>query len=243
MNRSVSDGAVLGAIGCVLALGVLLWLWGGVAGLLFGAGWPRVGPGELARVALRLPARLGDPARAWPTAEQRRLPGPPGFYASLPVLGALALLVARALQAAALGRERHGARWADQRELRTLRGRRRRSGRLVLGRRRGRPLYAEQRHALVVFGPPQSGKSSGLAIPALLEWQGPAVASSIKTDLLAATLRRRERLGEVMIFDPFGLSGQPSHSWSPLREARTWDGALEVASRLAAAGELEGRGV
>jgi type IV secretion system protein VirD4 len=47
----------------------------------------------------------------------------------------------------------------------------------------------------------------------------------------------------VLIFDPFALSGQPSHTWSPLRAARTWDGALEVAWRLAAAGELDQRGV
>jgi type IV secretion system protein VirD4 len=135
-----------------------------------------------------------------------------------------------------------GARWASRRDLRTL-GARGRAGRLVLGRHRGRLLYAERRHALVAFGPPQSGKSAGLAIPALLEWSGPAVASSIKTDLLAATLARRNQLGEAMIFDPFGLARVPSHTWSPLRTATTWDGALEVAWRLAAAGELDQRGV
>ena len=51
--------------------------------------------------------------------------------------------------------------------------------------------------ALVVFGPPQSGKSAGLAVPALLEWNGPAVASSIKNDLLAVTEARRRALGSV----------------------------------------------
>jgi type IV secretion system protein VirD4 len=104
-------------------------------------------------------------------------------------------------------------------------------------------LYAEQRHALVVFGPPQSGKSSGLAIPALLEWDGPAVASSIKTDLLAATIERRSRLGEVFVFDPFGLASGRSHTWSPLHRATTWDGALEVAWRLASAAEVDQKGV
>jgi hypothetical protein len=90
-------------------------------------------------------------------------------------------------------------------------------------------LYGEEHHALVAFGPPQSGKSAGLAVPALLEWNGPAVASSIKTDLLAATLTRRRALGKVFVFDPFALSGAASHTWSPLRCARSWDGALEVA--------------
>jgi type IV secretion system protein VirD4 len=104
-------------------------------------------------------------------------------------------------------------------------------------------LYAEQRHALVAFGPPQSGKSAGLAVPALLEWPGPAVASSIKTDLLATTLARRRALGRTFIFDPFGLAGRHAHTWSPLRGADTWDGALEVAWRLACAGEVDQRGV
>jgi type IV secretion system protein VirD4 len=118
-----------------------------------------------------------------------------------------------------------------------------RQGRLVLGRRGGRLLYAEDRHALVAFGPPQSGKSAGIAIPALLEWNGPAVASSIKTDLLSATQARREALGDVLVFDPFGLAQTQSHTWSPLHAATTWDGALEVAWRLASAGELDRRGV
>jgi type IV secretion system protein VirD4 len=96
---------------------------------------------------------------------------------------------------------------------------------------------------VVAFGPPQSGKSAGLAVPALLEWQGPAVASSIKTDLLSATMTRRRQLGRVFVFDPFALSGLASSTWTPLRAARGWDGALEVAWRLAAAGELDQRGV
>ncbi len=145
-------------------------------------------------------------------------------------------------------RDDAGARWATRSDLTVLRehatgGVSRQPGRLALGYSRGRLLRAEQRHALVAFGPPQSGKSAGLAIPALLEWQGPAVASSIKTDLLAATVGRRRQLGEVFVFDPFELSGVPAQTWSPLRGAITWDGALEVAWRLAAAGELDQRGV
>jgi type IV secretion system protein VirD4 len=118
-----------------------------------------------------------------------------------------------------------------------------RACRLALGRHGGRLLRAEDRHALVAFGPPQSGKSAGLAVPALLEWEGPAVASSIKTDLLDATLARRRALGPVFVFDPFELGRAPSHTWSPLRGAGTWDGAVEAAWRLTQAGELDQRRV
>jgi type IV secretory pathway TraG/TraD family ATPase VirD4 len=47
----------------------------------------------------------------------------------------------------------------------------------------------------------------------------------------------------VFVFDPFSLAGVRGNTWSPLGAAGTWDGALEVAWRLAAAGELDQRGV
>jgi type IV secretion system protein VirD4 len=239
---ALSDAAVLAVIGCLLGVAGALWLWGGLAGVVFGSGWPRVGVGQLLGVLVRLPARLSDPARAWPAVARARLPGAAGFYGALGLLAAgVIALASLAVRATAGPRSGAGARWARSGELSGLR--RRGTGRLVLGRRGGRLLYAEHRHALVAFGPPQSGKSAGIAIPALLEWTGPAVASSIKTDLLSATRARREALGEVLVFDPFGLAQTESHAWSPLHGARTWDGALEVAWRLASAGELDRRSV
>jgi type IV secretion system protein VirD4 len=248
-SEGISDAAVLALIGCVLAAGAGLWMWGGLAGALFGHGWPPGGPGELLGVAARLPARLSDPAAAWPAGVRARLPGAVGFYTALIVmLAAVAALVMLARGAGRPSRLRggdRGARWAGSSELGALRTRTRSDAgaRLVLGRHRGRLLRAERRHALVAFGPPQSGKSAGLAVPALLEWHGPAVASSIKTDLLGATYERRRRLGRVFVFDPFALSGRESDTWSPLRGAHTWDGALEVAWRLASAAELDQKGV
>jgi type IV secretion system protein VirD4 len=269
-SSAISDGAVAAAVGAVLAVGALIWLWGGLAGAIFGAGWPRVAPDQLLDVLMRLPSRLTDPAAAWPTADRARLPGPGGFYAVGVALGlagvALAIAVARAANGAIAG-ERGGARWARGRDLQPLRGALgagrlgrtpgiswlaatlaagrlgggRGGGRLALGRHGGRLLYAERRHALVAFGPPQSGKSAGLAVPALLEWDGPAIASSIKTDLLATTLARRRALGPVLVFDPFALASVRSHTWSPLRAAGSWDGALEVAWRLASAAEVDQR--
>jgi type IV secretion system protein VirD4 len=260
----ISDVAVLVGVGTVASIAGLVWLWGGVAGMLFGRGWPHIGVGSLLGVLVRLPGRLPNPALAWPRQVQAGLPGPAGFYAGLVLLigaaSACALMVSRGAAALNLGARQSGARWARGNELRALASRRRPvgsrrpwhragkseptdGGRIVLGSHRGRPIAAEHRHALVGFGPPQSGKSAGLAVPALLEWRGPAVASSIKTDLLSVTLRRRAALGEVLVFDPFELSGVASHTWSPLAAARTWDGALETAWRLASAGEVDQRGV
>jgi type IV secretion system protein VirD4 len=243
-SGGMSDAAMLTLIGGVVALAALVWLWGGLAGALFGGGWPRVGLGQALGILIRLPARIGAPAQAWPASARARLPGPAEFYAALAVLAAGVIAPAIVAARSGLIRDRGpGARWAGGADLRALRGRARSGSRLALGRRHGRVLRAEGRHALVAFGPPQSGKSAGLAIPALLEWHGPVLASSIKTDLLASTLARRRALGPVFVFDPFSLGGVPASTWSPLGSARTWDGALEVAWRLAAAGELDHRGV
>ena len=253
----VPDVLMLAVIGCAVALGALVWVWGGLAGAIFGAGWPRVPAADVLGVLARLPARLSDPGRAWPVSVRGQLPGAGGFYLTLALLLGAATtiggLAGRAAGRPALRRRSGAARWASAAELRSLRAgplampsRRPAAGdgaRLTLGWRRGRLLRAERRHALVAFGPPQSGKSAGLAIPALLEWAGPAVATSIKTDLLSATLSRRRELGAVFVFDPFGLAGVRSHTWSPLHGADTWDGALEAAWRLAASGEIDSRGV
>jgi type IV secretion system protein VirD4 len=248
-SHGISDAVMLTAIGCATALVAMIWLWGGVAGALFGSGWPGVDAGQLLGVAIRLPSRLSDPAGAWPASARPALPGAGGFYAALALLtvacAATVLLASRAGVLVMMRRGAVGARWASAGELRPLRSAASaRDGRLALGRHGGRRLYAEHRHALAAFGPPQSGKSAGIAVPSLLEWRGPAVASSIKTDLLAVTHTRRQTLGEVLVFDPFGLApGVRSHTWSPLHQANTWDAALETAWRLASAGEVDRRNV
>ena len=209
-----------------LAIGALLWLWGGVAGALFGGGWPPVAVGQLPGVLIRPAGAPVRPGRRVAGGRARRgCPGAGGFYAALALLavpagGAVAVAGARELSAALRGGG--GARWA--RAARAAGAPQRLGARRAawsLGRRGGRLLYAEQRHALVAFGPPQSGKSAGLAVPALLEWDGPAVASSIKTDLLGVTADAAgASSATVFVFDPFGLAGEPSHTWSPLHAAR-----------------------
>ena len=82
------------------------------------------------------------------------------------------------------GDRRRSARWARRRDLSTLRIRRAESSRITLGRHGRGLLAAEARASVMVVGPTQSGKTTGLVIPALREWAGPVVATSVKTDLL-----------------------------------------------------------
>jgi type IV secretion system protein VirD4 len=133
------------------------------------------------------------------------------------------------------GKASAGSRWATSRDVRSLRQPARRAGgdRIVLGRV-GRTLVAtESRHSVLVLGPTQSGKTTALAIPSLLEWDGPVVATSVKDDLVAHTHRYRETLGQTWVFDPTAAVRAVARSrWSPLAEAATWSGAQRVAQAM-----------
>jgi type IV secretion system protein VirD4 len=111
------------------------------------------------------------------------------------------------------------------------------SGRLVLGWSGKRLLAAEPRQSVIVFGPTQSRKTSGFAVPAILEWEGPVIATSVKADLVGDTIAHRRRLGEVACFDPSGSTGLPAAEWSPLPAARTWPGARRVAASMTDVGK------
>ena len=124
------------------------------------------------------------------------------------------------------------ARWATRREMRPLKVDGPCAGRLSLGTVRGRLLAAERGHSVFVVGPTQSGKTSGLAVPALLEWDGPLVAASVKSDLLHHSVAWRRRVGTVWVYDPTGETGYDSSRWSPLDTADTWPGARRMAGSL-----------
>jgi type IV secretory pathway TraG/TraD family ATPase VirD4 len=135
-----------------------------------------------------------------------------------------------------------GARMARTGELRALQSRRAPVGaRLALGYQRRRLVWCEPRHSAVGFGPTQSWKSTGLEIPNILEWPGCVIASSAKVDLIRDTIGRRRELGRVWVFDPFGLSGERSHTWSPIGSCSTWDAAKRQARRLTWAAQLDSR--
>jgi type IV secretion system protein VirD4 len=238
-----------------IAAGVLtlIWLTGALAGLVFGAGWTSIGASELAATALRLPSHLGDPAAAWPRAARVALPGAPGFYASaaliLTALCGLALLGRRYLELdelLAFGRGRRrapSAHWASRRDLAPLMVPAPQRRRLTLGRSGRALLAAQERQSVIAFAPTESHKTTGLAIPALLEWQGPVLATSVKSDLLVDTVAHRQTLGEVMVFDPALVTGMEPSRATPLWGAGTWRGAMRVAHWLAAAARTGASGL
>jgi len=251
-------------LGLLVAAGLVGALWAGsqLAGLLFSGRPLPLSPEGTLPVALRLLAHPGHPERAW-ARPLRPTVGPVAVWAPAVLavaagtvgIGLLARRIWRALRrpsswprvppAASRRLERRlerrlsagNARWARPSDLRTLIVRRPTGHRLVVGRV-GRHLVAlEDAHSLLVVGPTQSGKTTGLAIPAVLEWDGPVVATSVKADILRATVSRRKVDGETWLVDPTALVGTDlrRHSWSPLHACSDWAQARRVATELTTA--------
>jgi len=89
-------------------------------------------------------------------------------------------------------------------------------------------MLPEDEH-LLVLGPTGSGKSSALAIPAILEWPGPVIVTDPKGELLVATLAARRQHGPAAIFAPLM---RPSDRWDPVRSVQSSEDALRTAGFL-----------
>lgn len=236
--------------------------WGGASLALIAAGRPaRVPLGFAASAVGRLPSHGADPAAAWPVPFRSTLPGPTLYWlCTLLVVGAMAVAVGLGVRwfgGSKVGTSKRrplgvDARpgFARRRDLRTILVRRPSPGRFVVARF-GRWLVATEdtsargtrqrrrdhrrgdRGALALIGPSRSGKTTA-AVSGILEWEGPAVLSSVKSDLLAASHGWRSTLGTVRIYDPTASSvtSAASARWSPLQQAGTVLGAQRAARAL-----------
>lgn len=235
-----SDLYLIGFVMAALFLAAMVWLIGELSGLSALGRWPRVPIGASFGIALRIPHHLGDPRRAWPVSAFHELPGRNWFYAwggaAAVTTTTLVVFILRRRPTSSAVSRRSGARWARRSDLKELTTRPARiRGRLVIGRlAAGRRIVAtEARHSVLVVGPTQSGKTTGLAIPALLEWEGPILATSVKDDLASETIGWRSRRGPCCVFDPTRTSGLGTVSyWSPLSVCTGWSESQKMAGWL-----------
>ncbi len=100
----------------------------------------------------------------------------------------------------------------------------------------GWPCWSRHGRAVLVIGPSQSGKTTSVIIPTLLDYPGPIVSTSTKPDVLHATIGKRLESGRVWQFDPTGqterVAGAQALRWSPLPCSTDWDGALLMARAM-----------
>jgi type IV secretory pathway TraG/TraD family ATPase VirD4 len=100
---------------------------------------------------------------------------------------------------------------------------------IYLGRgERGDVTSGDERSTLVL-GPTRSGKTSSFIIPNLLIASSPCVTTSTKADVVTQMAGAR-RDGATLLFDPSGTVETPPGvlrvGYSPIRQSRTWDGAV-----------------
>jgi type IV secretory pathway TraG/TraD family ATPase VirD4 len=101
------------------------------------------------------------------------------------------------------------------------------------------PAWAGAEQAVLVLGPPRSGKTSSIVVPTVLGAPGAVVSTSTKPDVLQATVNARRTVGPCLLYDPSGTVDVPAGvqcvRWSPVESCRTWDDALLVARSLVGA--------
>ena len=246
-----------------VVMGISVSVWAGAQlAVLLRHGHPLdASVGDALQAAVHLPDNMGNPRMAWPEPARHQLPGPVLYWAAsmlaVAASGGVGWAVWRLFRGPGepldrrtrLGIPAQG-RLAKRGELRPLLTREPEPGRFVLGRV-GRQLIATElpptgrtrrrstgRGAVALIGASRSGKTTA-AIGGILEWQGPAVLCSLRSDLLGATGQWRAGCGNVQVYDPCGVTGRESGSWSPLQGAETVSGAMQAARAMAEAAPRE----
>jgi type IV secretion system protein VirD4 len=228
-----------------IVLAAVAWAIPVIAAWMHSGHFARLSPTDGVRAFADAHMFSSDPARAYPPAAARLLPGAWGFWsAAMLVITTVAGLVVAAVREAEIRMSQHAAdrRWWQ------LRGRRPHefgryrtvselvvSGpspeRIIVGHV-ARPrvsIAIGESVQMAVIAAPRTGKSSGLVIPAILEHEGPVVSTSVRTDVAEHTIDRRRRLGRVWVWDPFGHG---SDDWDLLQGCEDWEHALLVARWL-----------
>lgn len=248
-----NDNLIFGAIGVFLVFAMLFSITGWVAALINTAGGsvPSSDVSDMPRILVGIFTNAAEPNLAWPEEDQDIVPGAGLFYLTFILLVVLFSAIAWfgynfyqdrfAGGGGKLGQK--STQWARKSDIKQLVIRETTPGRLTLGRVGSALIATELRHSVIVMGPTQSGKTTGLAVPAILEWEGPVIATSVKNDLAEDTLEWRRRKGHVWVYDPTAATGLPTSTWSPLDGARDWAGAKKIAAWLTSSAKSSSKGL
>ncbi len=257
---SAYDYLIAAFIAAAVVITAGTWLTGQLAGLLFRGTWPAVTPGQSLAAAAALNHHWTDPRQAWPAAARPALPGLPGFaVASALVLTATACLITFAARRLAGRHPQRGLASRAQLQA-TL------SPRAVISRGpvirpslagtkitlpdvgaelgravpTGLPLAVSAEDSVLVLAAPRQGKTSQVIIPWLHPWPGPALATSIRPDVLLATATLRQASGPVAVMAPTGMISWPDTlTWSPTTGCENFDKARARADVMVTVGKSE----
>ena len=240
--------------------GLLLYLTGQVAGLVFEFSWPRTSPGQVFEIAKALPKNWPDPKMAWPVQARADLPGRAGFLtAAILVIAALSwagVLLWRRLTRRSRRRDNGLASGVEVARSMSTKAVLRSASAIrpslehgtdeieevgaVWGRRNpgGEKIAVSAEESVIVMAAPRQGKTSQIMIPLLHRWRGPAVATTIRRDLVDATASLRKLRGPVHVLAPTGIrTGLPSVRWSPAAGCENLDIAAARAAVIVTVGK------
>lgn len=234
--------ATVGIVSVLLDLGVHLWAW-----------WTS-----------SRPSPPWNPFSLVPMLLRGSLPATGGMWVCVGLVAAFLLLVASAPWLALRGarsRRRRGDEAAalvgDRRDTEPLSrdqveatARRLKVGTdsfgLPVGRavRDNRPLYSDFEAVAIAIAGPRTGKTTCWVVPRILAAPGFVVATSNKPDIVELTRQVRCGRGQVWVFDPEQIVGEPQSFWWNLlgyvtdsKHATVMAQALMDASRPAAGGQ------
>nr|BFD94080.1 hypothetical protein KitaXyl93_54400 [Kitasatospora sp. Xyl93] len=244
---------LFGVLGAALAFGSLAWLTGNLTNALVGSGgW----------TPFRVTDALLHPERLWPhltpTAVLVGARIVPGLVTAL--LGCTALVIVLRRRAGAksgLARRADIAPLLDKeitQKARSLRPSLKDQkeiapadrgilvGTLSPGRAEVRASWED---VMVAIMAPRSGKTSGIAIPAILAAPGPVLLTSNKAanDAYTACVDARAKVGKVWTLDPQQIAHHPREMWwDILADARDLAGAKRLAGHFVTASVDEASG-
>ncbi|TMC25312.1 MAG: hypothetical protein E6J32_13660, partial [Chloroflexi bacterium] len=145
-------------------------------------------------------------------------------------------------------RDSHGgSRWARSSDAellgRTCRPESPHGDGITLGWFGGALLQSPPEDNVLALGVQRSGKTSTLVVPTLLCWDGAAVATSTKEELVALTAIHRRKSGRIWVFAPLDrdhgwleeLDLKPA-TWNPVLAAASCGDAAELADHFTAEG-------
>src|SRR5262245_4727684 len=225
-----------------------LWVLGGlalVAATAFAGGQPHTYLLEWPFVAIRdLVAQRGHPL-PWRWVGAPTMPSPRLFWSAMVVMtgaaAAVAVVAVETLRGGIpavfplLSQPAPRSRWGNARSLLaaglvvTAGGGRRR---LLLGRHGRHWIAAPEGVSVVALGPAGSGKSAGLCIPAVEDWEGPVVVVSRRADLVEAAAGVRQHRGRVDVLDADSRTGLGTCGWSPVDPHLGFDDAVALVAGL-----------
>ncbi|GAA3605791.1 type IV secretory system conjugative DNA transfer family protein [Microlunatus ginsengisoli] len=116
-------------------------------------------------------------------------------------------------------------------------------GELAVASRRPMMLACPVGGSKLIVGPAGGGKTARMLVPDLLQHRGPAVVTSVKTDLLWLTLHRRADQGPIWVLNPSESAGLGTCRFSPLMYIHSFDDALRAGQWLSDAGHADDGGI